>query len=63
MEKQLFAFESWQNGNKYQTSALYVGVEALSFIESHNQSNTFASLHVYESEQEAIEAMNYYMQF
>ena len=40
----LFAFESWTNGST-QVSSLYKGDEAQDFVQRHNDSGTFATLH------------------
>ena len=50
----LYAFESWMNGSEVQTSGFYRGVEAMEFIDIHEESSTFAELHVYQFEEEAL---------
>jgi hypothetical protein len=52
---QIFAFETWSNGG-IQTSAFYEGDEAMNFIARHEQSGTFATLHVFKNEKEALQA-------
>lgn len=44
---QLYAFESWHNGNQIQLSPLYENVNASEFISNHYRSNSFATLHVF----------------
>ena len=44
-KEQLYAFQSWGIGLGFQMSKLYVGQEALDFIESHYESGTYATLH------------------
>ncbi len=42
----LVAFESWNNGG-IETSSIYQNENAINFIDRHNSSNTFATLHVF----------------
>lgn len=58
----IYAFESWSNGNEFQTSALYEGQEALDFITRHEESGTFATLHTFNDKDDAIaEYKKYYI--
>ena len=41
------AFQTWRNGNNIQVSGLYTGDEVSDFIEKHNTSGTFATLHTF----------------
>jgi hypothetical protein len=50
-----FAFETWHNGG-LQMSAFYEGIHAINFIYMHEQSRTFADLHVYHNKIEALTA-------
>ena len=50
-KKIVAAFESWHNGG-VQVSALHID-DVASFIEAHYQSGTFATLHTFDSIDEA----------
>jgi hypothetical protein len=43
---QICAFETWHNEGT-QISAFHTGKDAIKFIESHGQSGTLSSLHIY----------------
>lgn len=60
---EIFAFESWSTGDKFQTSALYEGQEALDFITRHEESGTFAKLHTFNNRIDAEEKLLEYQNF
>jgi hypothetical protein len=41
------AFQTWRNGSEIQVSGFYEGQEVSDFIEKHETSNTFATLHTF----------------
>ena len=51
------AFQTWQNGG-LQMSGLYLNQDAIDFVESHYNSNTFATLHTFDSIEEAKKVYN-----
>jgi hypothetical protein len=58
--EQIAAFESWINGN-IQLSSFYTGEEAIEFIAKHEESNTFANLHIFSSIEEGKKVYNSYL--
>ena len=51
------AFQSWQNGET-QFSGIYTGGEVEGFIEGHNESGTFATLHVFQTRNDFMDWVN-----
>jgi len=50
------AFQTWMNGYQLQYSSLYLNDDAQELEKEHWDSNTFASLHVFDSVEEGEKA-------
>jgi len=48
------AFQTWRNGSEIQVSGLYTGQEVDDFIEKHENSGTFATLHTFTNLQQGV---------
>ena len=56
------AFQTWRNGNTIQVSGLYIGDEVDDFIEKHENSGTFATLHTFTDEKFASHMYEMYLE-
>lgn len=52
------AFQTWYNGSTKEVSGFYTGEEVEGFIEKHESSGTFATLHVFHDMEEAEKEYN-----
>ena len=54
------AFQTWRNGS-VQVSGFYSGEEVEAFIEKHETSNTFATLHTFTDLKKAVDMYESFM--
>ena len=52
------AFEVWRNGKEFQTSPLFTGDDVQAFVQSHEESGTFAELLEFTDLNQAVREFN-----